>query len=296
MRIFPGGNAAALRRDVAAEVGERALRSALASGLLVQIWRGVLVWAESSLEPYVRAAAALLVVGQPAVLSGRTAVALRGYSAAEAFDVHVTVPCGRAVRSRPGLVVHRRQFTSNDVVQLHGLSVLTLEAALADFLCDGDRRAAFASLDQALAALPEADRREFRKAVDHCLLAREDRRGVSRALMLTRLATGMADSPPESWLRLLVVEAGFPVPEAQYVVYTVDGAVLYVFDMAWKELRIALEYDGYAAHVDRADYDAERDRRMTKRGWITVRATAEDLRDSRRLLTELAAAFAARQC
>ncbi|SFQ21951.1 Protein of unknown function [Amycolatopsis arida] len=57
------------------------------------------------------------------------------------------------------------------------------------------------------------------------------------------------------------------------------------------QYRIALEYDGYAAHEERAVYDAERDERMAARGWIVVRARADDLRDPSRVLAELRAAF-----
>ncbi len=109
--------------------------------------------------------------------------------------------------------------------------------------------------------------------------------------MLLDLATGKAESPPESVLRLIVVEAGFPVPEPQYPVTTIDGRKLYVFDMAWSSRQIALEYDGYAAHEERREYDLERDNRMAARGWITVRAAAADLRDPSRLLIELRCAF-----
>lgn len=70
-----------------------------------------------------------------------------------------------------------------------------------------------------------------------------------------------------------------------------DGQLLYVLDMAWVKRRIALEYDGYATHESRLDYDAERDKRMAMRGWITVRARAEDLKDPTRVLNELRTAF-----
>jgi hypothetical protein len=136
--------------------------------------------------------------------------------------------------------------------------------------------------------------RDLRSSIDQRLQARADRRGVVGARMSMHLATGRADSPPESMLRLLVVEAGFPIPEAQYRIFTIDGRLLYVLDMAWPEVRIALEYDGYASHEEREDRDQERDERMAGRGWITVRAAAVDLRDPSRLIGELRAAFARR--
>lgn len=91
-----------------------------------------------------------------------------------------------------------------------------------------------------------------------------------------------------------MVEDGLPIPEPQFKVRTIDGELLYLLDMAWERVRVALEYDGYAAHETRAAYDAERERRLAQRGWIIVRARAADLADPSRVLAELCAAFAKR--
>lgn len=292
MLLLGGNNSAVRRRDLAATMGERALRTALASGVLTQVWRGVVIRSADALDLHTRAAAAVLAVGDHAVLSGPTAVALHGCDAAKAVtDIHLTVPYSRSARSRSGLVLHQNRFDPEDVVDLDGLPVFPFDLALADYLCDGDVRTAFASLDQALAGRSEEQDNALRSAIRRQLALRDDKRGVAHALMLTELATGKADSPPESWMLLIVVEAGFPIPEVQYVIRTVDGRLLYVLDLAWADRRTALEYDGYAAHEERAAYDAERDARLAQRGWIVIRARAEDLRDPSRVLTELRAAF-----
>lgn len=70
--------------------------------------------------------------------------------------------------------------------------------------------------------------------------------------------------------------------------------VRYVLDLCWQDLRIALEYDGYEAHEYRLDRDAERDLDLERRGWITIRATAADLREPTALLARLDDAFRAR--
>lgn len=281
----------ARRRDVAGAIGERALRAALASGLIHQPWRGVLIPGAHALDLKTRAAAAVLVVGEPAVLSGQTAVALHGCSAAEGQDVHLTVPYSRSVRRKAGLIVHQGCYRSDEVVRIDGLPVFAFDRSMADFLCDGDSWSAFASLDQALHGLKANRLNEVRMAICHRITERRDLRGTSNALLMAKLATGKADSPPESWFRLIVVEAGFPVPEPQHPIVTIDGKELYVLDMAWVALRIALEYDGYAAHEGRKAYDAERDERLARRGWIVIRASAEDLRDPSRIIGELRAAF-----
>ncbi|MFE0027886.1 endonuclease domain-containing protein [Amycolatopsis sp. NPDC059021] len=275
-------------------MGQRAVRQALTAGVLAQPWRGVLVRASEALDLAVRAHAALLIVGQPTALSGATSLALHGISSISGADIHVTVPYSRRVKSKPGLVVHQGWYRPGDVIQLDGLAMFSLDLALADFLCDGDKRTAFAALDEAMHGLAPDHSRKLLENVRDRIVDRRDRRGIHRASMMLELATGKAESPPESILRLIVVEAGFPIPEAQYEITTIDGRRLYVLDLAWPSLRIALEYDGFAAHEARGDYDAERDARMAGRGWITIRATVADLRDPGRLLQELRAAFARR--
>jgi len=275
-------------------MGQRALQAALLSGALCQPWRGVVVRADHALDLRTRAAAAILKVGASAVVSGSTAVALHGCSAAASSDIHVTVPYSRSPRSRPGLVVHQNRFADEDVVQLDGLPVFAADLALADFLCDGPKLQAFASLDQFLIGLDERLIAEAKAAIRARLEVRDDPRGVGQALILNELATGKAESPPESMFRLIVIEAGLPIPTPQYKVLAIDGEVLYRLDMAWEAVRVAFEYDGYAAHEGRAEHDAERDRRLAQRGWIVVRARAADLSDPTRVLAELQAAFARR--
>ncbi|OLZ57033.1 endonuclease domain-containing protein [Amycolatopsis keratiniphila] len=290
-----GGRHGAVSRSEADKVlGRRLVLEGLATGALVQPWRGVVVHAADSLELATRAQAALLVVGQPAALSGATALALHGISAVDDTSIHVTVPYSRRIKSKPGLIIHQADFQSSDVVELEELATFSLDLALAGFLCDGDKRTAFAALDEAMHRLEPDHVRVLRTNVRDRVVDRRDRRGIHRALMLLDLATGKADSPPESILRLVVVEAGFPIPEVQYEITTIDGRTLYVLDMAWPSRRIALEYDGFAAHEGRREYDSERDARMAGRGWITIRASAEDLRDPRRVLSELTKAFGRR--
>ncbi len=206
-------------------------------------------------------------------------------------SIHVTVPYARRNKPKPGLVIHHADFRPSDVVELDGLTTFSLDLALADFLCDGDKRTAIAALDEAMHGLAPDHVRALRENVRDRIMDRRDRRGIHRALLLLDLATGKAESPPESILRLIVVEAGFPIPEVQYEITTIEGRKLYVLDMAWPSRRIALEYDGFASHEGRHDYDSERDARMAGRGWITIRVSAADLRDPQRVLAELARAF-----
>jgi very-short-patch-repair endonuclease len=94
------------------------------------------------------------------------------------------------------------------------------------------------------------------------------------------LADGRAESPQESRLRVRLCLAGLTVPEVQYPIFGRDGFVARV-DLAWPQLKIAIEYDGLI-HVGSARQmhrDRRRLNRLAAEGWIVLHVTAERLRD-----------------
>ncbi|MGH3980338.1 MAG: DUF559 domain-containing protein [Pseudonocardiaceae bacterium] len=285
---------ACTRARAEAVIGRRAVTSLLATGRLRVLWSGILVPRDLVLDPITRATAALLAAGTDAALTGLTAAWLQGCSAATTPVVHVVVPYSRWVRGGDGFVVHHGRRQLEDVVTVHGLRALPLDAAVTELLCSDQPRRALAVADQAAGLLPEASRPAFRARIVDRLAVRADRRGTARAAALLELVTGDADSPPESWLKLLVVEAGYPQPTTQFKIFDLHGRLRYILDLCWPQLRIALEYDGYEAHEHREVDDAWRDDDLARRGWLTIRATAEDLRRPARLLAELAEAFRSR--
>lgn len=283
------------RTQLAADIGERAVRKLVGSGRLCELWCGILVPREQALDPLVRATVALQALGPQAALTGRTAVWLQGCPAAEQLTVHVAVPYSRYQRSREGLAIHHGLTLLDEVELARGMRTVPLDVAVSELLCTDVPRHALAIADQAAALhAPGTERAGFCARTGARLDQRPDWRGTLRAAQLLELVTGRADSPPESWLRLLVVEAGFPPPVMQYELCDLDGRVRYVLDQSWPKLRIALEYDGYEAHEYRELQDSRRDEDLRRRGWITIRATAADLRDPSRLLRELDKAFRAR--
>lgn len=68
-------------------------------------------------------------------------------------------------------------------------------------------------------------------------------RGLRRLRTALPLVDPGAASPKESWLRLLLINAGLPAPETQIPV--VDHyRTLAVLDMGWEQFMVAVEYDG----------------------------------------------------
>jgi hypothetical protein len=281
------------RADLIRLRGRRHVDNALRAGLLRPLWSGVVVDGHRVHDVRTRAAAALLTTGADAVICGATAALLHGCTALTCADVHILVPYQRSPRKRPGLVVHHSCFFSGQIIEIDGLRTLTLEQTVADLLATARPADALAVGDEALRrAGAHCD--EFRCAVSRRLRSRPDPRGTVRGAALWDLASPRAESAPESWVRMLIIELGFPLPEVNFVLLSPADRELYRLDLAWPLLRIALEYDGHAAHAGREEHDAAREDDLRRRGWIVVRARAEDLADPTRLRNELRAAFASR--
>jgi hypothetical protein len=295
VELPPGMHGAHLREDLRDRLGDKRLRTAIREGRLVTFAKGVLVERHRMLDMWPRAAAALLYVGDRALLTSHTAAWLFGCTAAESGEVHVLSAYDRRARPVRGVVLHHGVFDEQDVVELRGLRLHSLECAVAELLCRGARRTALACGDQAIALAAADERKAFRAEVLHRIHARRDPRGRRRGEILLLLANGLAESPAESSLMLGFFDDGLPVPHQQLPVLDLDGRERYRLDFAWKEARVAVEYDGYVAHVDRADRDGARQADLERRGWLVIRADAEDLRDPARLHREIRQALRLRR-
>ncbi|WP_243062356.1 endonuclease domain-containing protein [Humibacter sp. RRB41] len=92
---------------------------------------------------------------------------------------------------------------------------------------------------------------------------------------LARVRTGSA-SRTETWTRLTLVDAGLPEPVLDYDVYDEHGMFLGCVDMAYPELRIAIEYDGQQHRTDSRQWmkDIDRIDRLVEEGWRVIRVTS----------------------
>lgn len=288
MEILPKGlHGAYTRKQLVAHLGRKKLERAVDEGRLVSYSRSVLIVRQSMLDFHTLCAAALLTAGPSAVLSHETSAHLFGCTAAERDPIHVLLPYGRTFLPRSGLVVHRGRLDDKDIHEIDGLRCVTLDLTIAELLCRSDRATALACADQALGYVPTAERAEIKGDIAARIAERPDPRGRQRGSFLLDVATGLPESPPESWLLLKIVDAGLPVPQPQYKVRDINGNVIWRLDFAWPEKRLALEYDGYAAHAERGEADAARDADLRRRGWTVIRADVSDLRDPTRLLGSL---------
>lgn len=260
-------------------------RDVLARGLLTpdalrssawrRIYRGVYADALLPDGPGLRIAGAALLLPEHAAFAGRTAAFLLG--AEELVEtgnpLEVTVPPGRRFGPVSGLRIREAALPEADVRRARGFRCTTGVRTAVDLARQELPPDAVPALDVLFRcgiAIPE----EVRAAV----AALPAGRGTRRAKEAVALADGRAESPQESRLRVLLTLACLP-PVPQHVVRAEDGAFVARVDLAYPELRIAIEYDGLW-HADSEQF--RRDRRrlngLVAAGWIVLHVTAGDLR------------------
>ena len=210
------------------------------------------------------------VLPQEAVLRGWSAAWALGVRWAGAADpVEVALAHTRRVRRRSGLLVTGEVLHPSEVVGTD-LGPATSPARTAFDLA---RRL---PEDQAVAAMDALLRAAGALADEVFTVAQRHLRssGRSRALAAARLADPRSESPRESLLRLAVVRAGLPAPVPQYEV-RVGGRFVARLDLAWPQLRVALEYDG-AHHRNRRQYgrDLARHNALRAAGWVVFQVDA----------------------
>ncbi|MFW3170558.1 DUF559 domain-containing protein [Geodermatophilus sp. CPCC 206100] len=229
-----------------------------------------------------RAAARLLLPG--AVVSGLSAAVLWGVDLAdERDDVEVVLPPGSHPRRIPGVRVRRMPLDPADVRLLDRVRVVSPVAATV-------RAAALLEPDDAVVAI---DRLVTAGVVDLAAVrSRVAAPGAASARVrrACRRADGLAESPQETRLRLLMADGGLPVPVAQYRVRH-EGREVARVDFAWPDLRVAVEYDG-AWHAEPGQFARDRRRlnRLQAAGWTVVFVTAADLHRPAEVLATLRAA------
>ncbi|MGA7206676.1 MAG: hypothetical protein WBX27_18845, partial [Specibacter sp.] len=104
-------------------------------------------------------------------------------------------------------------------------------------------------------------------------------RGLRNARAALELIRVGADSPPETYLRLALVQAGLPEPELNIVVRDEWGRPQLWPDGAYRRCRLSLQYDG--AHHNAPDQYLRDIRRLeTTRslGWEELRISRDDVR------------------
>ncbi|MHA7985449.1 endonuclease domain-containing protein [Rathayibacter sp. CAU 1779] len=113
---------------------------------------------------------------------------------------------------------------------------------------------------------------------------------------LPRVRTGAA-SRPETWTRLTILDAGLPEPVLDHDVFDEHGTFVACVDLAYPELRIAIEYDGGQHRTDAQQWarDIDRLEALAALGWHVIRVDRRLLFERPRELARRVAAARARR-
>lgn len=217
-----------------------------------------------------RTVAAWMWSRRRAVVAGVAASALHGSRWVDASTPIELISV--KARPHPGVVVRTESVPPDETTRMAGLPVTTVARTAFDLGRHLPRGEALERLD----ALMRASRFSV-EAVDVLAARHRGARGVRQLRALLPLVDAGAASPRETWLRLLLIDAGFPRPVTQIPV--VQGwRPLAMLDMGWEEYLVAAEYDGDHHRSDRRQYvkDLRRLRMLEKMGWLVVRVVAED--------------------
>jgi hypothetical protein len=251
---------------------EAVARGALTRGQVrwnyVQQHPGIYVPANAEQTLLLRTRAAWLWTRRQGVIAGRAAAALHG---AKWVDADVAVELlARHGRRQPGILVRQERYEDDEVVEVAGLPVTSAVRTAWDLARHLPRNLAVAQLD-ALSAATGLTKADVTAVVDRYPGAR----GIRRAETALSLMDGGAQSPNESWVRMVLLDAGLPRPRTQIRVS--DGSSTAFIDLGWDEPMVGIDYDGDQHLSDRRRYvnDIGRYDMIERQGWIDSRVVAE---------------------
>ena len=232
-------------------------------------------------DPIADARAALAACGPDAVVTDLAAARIWGLPLPRTLPVDgravsVAVHAGGSRTQRRGTRGRRFRLPPFHLTQVEGVAVTTpvrtwLDCApwlrRNDLVAMGDE-----ILHRRLGTLGE---------FQHLLTWGYRRRGMAAVRAAVPILDGGAESPAESWVRVLLIDGGLPAPVCNVDIVSGDQWIARV-DMVWLDARVIVEYDG-AGHLDERQRrrDAERLNALQAAGWRVIVLTANDLRRPR---------------
>jgi hypothetical protein len=256
-------------------------RHALRRGF-VAVHHDIYVTAGTVMSPVQRAKAAWLRSKRRGILAGYSASALHGARWLESSRPATIIDTNR--RHGQGVEAWADRIDSDEICLIDGMRVTTPARTALDLACRYP-------VDTAVAAIDALARATNLKTADAELLAERyrGRHGIRRARVALDLVDAGAESPRETWLRLLLIRAGFPRPQTQIPVCNEWGVLIAEVDMGWEEIKVAAEYEGdHHRTAWQFNKDIRRSENLAELDWINVRVTKRDTEGS--IIARVAAA------
>lgn len=261
------------------------IRQAEADGKLVRIRPGL--WVEpqegSRRDTHRALLRAVLERSHPDYAASHISAALLWGLPLQGDASHVWITRDGRGHGRVRSNVHqvRAPLAPDEVTTLEGLRCTTLARTVVDVARDRDFIEAVMVADAALHA--GLDPEELQR-----VLARMRRwPGVDAARRVIGFADKRAESPYESWTRVLLDRMGLPTPELQHEVFNAHGELVARLDFALLEIKLGIEYDGHGKYDElaRADLspgqvfakEKNRDRELVALGWQMLHLDRDDV-------------------
>lgn len=233
-----------------------------------RLFGSVRVLAAVPIDVRLRSLAATLVVPNAAI-SHHTAAELWRGIVPDTTLTHVTVQGRERRRARQGLVVHHARRVRTRTFR--GVLLTTPEQTFCDL-------AGILGLVE-LVILGDSMVRQQATTPADLMTAADQWQGAhrARARRAAELVRERVDSPMETRVRLMLVFAGLPEPVVNLQVG--DDGVTFRLDLAWPDLRLAVEYDGrhHAEDAHQWGHDLSRREWLDGRGWRIIVLRAEDV-------------------
>ncbi len=215
--------------------------------------------------------AAALRLPPGGAFSGLTAAWLHGLDVPASTPIEITVPKPLGIASRAGMRVRRSLLQPDEVACIKELPVTSIDRTIRDVSGRLPLTEAVVVCDMALHS----------RLTTTASLAREVARSTgARGIATLRAALDhtepKAESPMETRMRMRIVLAGLPRPEAQVEVRDAWGNVVARLDLFYREQRVGIEYDG-SHHESSLAEDNRRQNRLLDFGITLLRFTAGDI-------------------
>ncbi|MFC8600719.1 hypothetical protein, partial [Isoptericola sp. NPDC057191] len=305
-RVQPMARRPSIPRD-ALPLEPFVVRDALAAGLPRHRLRGADVdapfhgvrTASRPLDLAERCRALLPVLDASCAFSHGTALRLWGVEVPWTIErddrLHVVTPDETARLRRAGIVAHRSRQSFLDTTILDGVPVTTAAQTFVHVAVGLRRPDDVVVLGDAMMRRQQP----FTTAAELRTISERTHKvkGIAQVRTLIEQMRPGTDSTPETRTRLALVDARLPCPEVNGIVLAPDGTYIKRIDLLYRQLQIAIEYDGDQHRTDKAQWreDVRARRRLEELGWIVIVVVADDLRDPGALAARVRAAFRSRR-
>jgi very-short-patch-repair endonuclease len=250
------------------------LKSRIARGQLIRLHRGVYAVGHDRLRREGQWMAAVLAVGDGAVLSHRDAAALHGLRQPGDHARWEVTTTGRTGSTTLIRVFRATALAAADVTTVDGIPATSVARTLVDLASAVPAAQLRRALDEAerlrcvdLAEIEDAlERTQCRNGPGH--------RTMRRALQELRTTTvSLTRSELEDRFLALLDARALPRPRMNG---SIDGMEV---DAAWPERGLIVELDGWAFHRTRRAFQQDRERAnaLTAAGWTVLRFTHGDV-------------------